>query len=221
METDPHATAGGVRSEHGLRSLRRRGWAAARAALALVGSLMVLASATPFVSWYAAKLGGTWSCPPGDILIVLGGPTVESGGRHMLGAASYWRCIGAVHAFQSGRFQQVVTTGVHAAAPMRDFLITLGVPAAAIRLQPYSLSTREDALFTSRMLAAEAGRKVLLTSEYHMFRARRSFSRAGLDVLEWPTADAGKGGFIQRWPAFLELIRETVKITYYDCRGWI
>ncbi len=210
METGAHATARGVKA-----------WAAARALLALLGLLVVLVSATPFVSWYAGKLGTDWSGPGGDILIVLGGPTVTDGGRHMLGLASYWRCMGARHAFERGGFRQIVTTGVYAAAPMRDFLVSLGVPAAAIRLQPYSSSTREDALFTSRMLAGDAGRKVLLTSEYHMFRARRSFSRAGLDVLGWPTPDARRNGFAHRWPAFLQLMEETAKIIYYGCRGWI
>lgn len=210
METDAHAA-----------TRRVRAWNAARAALALLGMLVVLVSATPFVPWYAGKLGGGWSDPSGDTLIVLGGPTVTDGGRPMLGRASYWRCMGAVHAYQRGRFRRIVTTGVHAAVPMREFLISLGVPAAAIRLQAHSSSTREDALFTSRMLAGEKGRKVLLTSEYHMFRARRSFSRAGLEVLEWPTPDARKARFAQRWSAFLDLMEETAKIVYYGCRGWI
>ncbi len=70
-------------------------------------------------------------------------------------------------------------------------------------------------------LEGAPGVKVLLTSDYHMFRAARTFARAGLKVGEWPVPDALKGGWRRRWPAFLDELVETTKIGYYFSRAWI
>jgi uncharacterized SAM-binding protein YcdF (DUF218 family) len=109
------------------------------------------------------------------------------------------------------------------AEAMRDFLECHGVPREAIRLETRSNSTRENALYTKELLAGVPGRKVLLTSEYHMFRAHGAFRRVGLEVLPRPYPDVRKraASWIGRWPAFLDLVVETVKIGYYRPRGWI
>ena len=64
---------------------------------------------------------------------------------------------------------------------------------------------------------------MLLTSDYHMFRAHRAFKKAGLEVLPKPFPDARKRAseWTGRWPAFLDLVEETLKIGYYYARGWI
>ena len=68
-----------------------------------------------------------------------------------------------------------------------------------------------------------AGPKVLLTSDYHMFRAYRAFRKAGIDVQPRPFPDAIKQSMsrMNRWPVFLGLCTETTKIAYYFMRGWI
>jgi len=97
------------------------------------------------------------------------------------------------------------------------------VPAQAIQIETQSRSTRENALYVKALLAGVPGRKVLLTSDYHMFRAHRAFKKAGLEVVPRPYPDAGKraSGWTGRWPAFLDLVRETIKIGYYYAHGWI
>ena len=109
------------------------------------------------------------------------------------------------------------------AFPMQDFLRCHGIPAEAIVLEPKSTSTRENALFTKDLLAAEPGTKVLLTSDYHMFRAHRAFLKAGLMVEPRPIPDVRKRStrWRGRWPAFLDLMQEYCKIAYYRARGWI
>jgi uncharacterized SAM-binding protein YcdF (DUF218 family) len=85
------------------------------------------------------------------------------------------------------------------------------------------MSTHENALRVAELLARVPGRKILLTSDYHMFRAYRAFKKSGLDVLPRPFPDVRKraDGWTGRWPAFLDLILETTKIGYYRVRGWI
>src|SRR5258706_50058 len=94
---------------------------------------------------------------------------------------------------------------------------------AAIRVEPGSHSTHEHALFSKALIEAAPGRKVLLTSDYHMFRAYRVFRKAGIDVEPRPLPDAAKqiDSWQTRWSVFVNLCAETAKIGYYFVRGWI
>jgi uncharacterized SAM-binding protein YcdF (DUF218 family) len=207
-----------------LGSLRRIKTAVLRG-LALIGLVAVIAVATPLDFWWAGKLAGRWDDPAGDVLIVLGGSVLDDG---QIGGSSYWRCIYAAKAYREGSFKQVVVTGgghdaVPIAEPMKSFLVYLGVPASVIEVETHSMSTRENALFVKRMLADRPGRKVLLTSDYHMFRAYRVFEKAGLDVQPRPYPDVRKraGNWRGRLPAFIDLLEESVKIVYYRAHEWI
>ena len=106
---------------------------------------------------------------------------------------------------------------------MAEFLKFQGVPAAAIHLETESRSTRENALYSAPLLKTLQGRKVLLTSDFHIFRARRAFAKAGAEVSVQPVPDVLKRSnrWLSRWPCFVDLVEETVKIGYYWVRGWI
>ena len=56
---------------------------------------------------------------------------------------------------------------------IRDYLISQGVPADEILIETQSRNTRENALYARSFLDALPGKKVLLTSDYHMYRAQR------------------------------------------------
>ncbi len=108
--------------------------------------------------------------------------------------SSYSRVFAAVQAWRGGSFKVIVLSGGgppgrSTAEGMRDFLVAQGVPAESIRLETRSRSTRENALFTKPILEDIPGRKVLLTSDAHMFRARRVFQHLGLEVLPRPCPD--------------------------------
>jgi uncharacterized SAM-binding protein YcdF (DUF218 family) len=105
---------------------------------------------------------------------------------------------------------------------MRDFLVSQGVPSDIIVLENRSLHTRQNALYTAPLLTMP-GRKILLTSDYHMFRASRVFAKAGINVEPRPIPDILKRSsrWSGRWPAFLDLSVEACKIVYYWMRGWI
>ena len=106
---------------------------------------------------------------------------------------------------------------------MDDFLVCHGVPSQTILTETKSRSTRENALFCKPRLDRLPGSKALLTSDYHMFRARHAFEKAGIHVIGCPFPDALKrANHLQsRWNVFLCLAAETVKIGYYWLRGWI
>ena len=193
-------------------------------ALTAVGALWLLVTITPIDVWWTKALAGPWNDRVGDVLIVLGGDSVGD----VLGMSSYWRSVYAVRAWRQGTFRTVVLTGGPAAGTsvaerMREFLVSQGVPASVIQLETKAGNTRENALYTKPILDGLAGSKVLLTSDYHMFRASRVFRKAGIAAAPRPLPDAAKRAntWLDRWPVFLSLCQETVKIGYYFARGWI
>jgi uncharacterized SAM-binding protein YcdF (DUF218 family) len=106
---------------------------------------------------------------------------------------------------------------------MRDFLVGSGVPKEAILIEDRSRSTRENALFTKQLIFGWPGKKVLLTSDLHMYRAVRVFRAAGLDVIPRPVPDSLKNSQsgLSRWNHTWGLAVETAKIGYYRARGWM
>jgi uncharacterized SAM-binding protein YcdF (DUF218 family) len=97
------------------------------------------------------------------------------------------------------------------------------VPDDAILVENRSTSTHENAVFAKPLLAGLSGRFVLLTSDYHMFRAYGCFHRQGIPVVTRPIPDLLKryNSVGDRWGAFWALAQELVKIGYYELRGWI
>jgi uncharacterized SAM-binding protein YcdF (DUF218 family) len=108
---------------------------------------------------------------------------------------------------------------------MRDLAVSQGVDASLIELETKSSSTRENAVEVERLLHEEIGRAriVLLTSDFHMLRARLAFEKAGVPVIPCPFPDVLKRYEQpqQRWGAFLEMSIETAKLGGYWLNGWI
>jgi uncharacterized SAM-binding protein YcdF (DUF218 family) len=196
----------------------------------VIGMMFLLVTLTPIDYWWATALAGPWDDPKGDVLVVLTGSLLD---ERTIGMSSYWRAVYAVRTFLDDRFQEMIISGgaqgqtVANAIPMRDFVVSQGVPAQSVQLETVSLSTHESAVQVAKMLGAKTEygklRVVLLTSDYHMFRSYRAFRRAGAAVFPRPIPDARKrvGSFSERWGVFLELVGESTKIAYYWSRGWI
>ena len=62
---------------------------------------------------------------------------------------------------------------------MRDALVSLGIPEERIILEERSRTTRENLLY-SLMLIPESASVVLLTNDFHAFRACRHAIRKGV-----------------------------------------
>ena len=188
--------------------------------------LFMIVHCTPLIPWYARLLAGRQWDPGGDILIVL---TADMLPDNLMGGATYWRAVYAVRTYRAGHFRAIVVCGGPGggtrslAAVAADFLVANGVPREIIHLEERSTSTRENALFAAAMTASWPGKKVLLTSDMHMFRALRVFRAAGLDVVPcyFPYALKLNSSPLSRWPLFCGLVQESAKIAYYYARGWI
>jgi uncharacterized SAM-binding protein YcdF (DUF218 family) len=194
--------------------------------LASLGALVVIVTFTPLVSWWAAGLAGRWTDPCGDTLIVLSGSPTQGG---VIGQSTYWRSAYAVLAYRKCGMQKIILTGGNrqggtpVADSMAEFVESQGVPPERIVRETRAISTRENAMYTRSLLSGGASPPVLLTSDFHMFRARRVFEKLGMAVQPRPIPDALKRAtnWQGRWPAFLDVASETVKIVYYYARGWI
>jgi len=186
---------------------------------AALGLTMLLATFSPFVGWYARRLAGPWNDPRGDILIVVSGAAIGE----FPDENTVVRCLSAVRAYRQGGFRKIVVSGYRTNAHMRNLLIAEGVPPDVVVMEEAANSTRENALYVARLLANDPGSKVLMTSDYHMFRAIRAFRKAGLKVAPRPIPDVLKstGAWLRLWPAFVEEAVESGKIVYYALRGWI
>jgi len=196
-------------------------WRILRGGFVAFGLTWVLVTTTPVTKWYGSVLAGPWLEPDGDVLIVLGSDGPNSG---FIGLASYWRSVYAVRVWKAGTFRTLVVSGGSGVADsMQEFLTFEGVPADKIVLERRAQSTRENALFTADLVKSMPGRKVLLTSDFHVYRSERAFRKAGVEVTPrfFPYALKRAQNWADRWPLFLELGTETAKITWYRLRGWI
>jgi uncharacterized SAM-binding protein YcdF (DUF218 family) len=194
-------------------------------ALAWLGAIMALATFSPLPYWYATALAGEWNEGRGGVLLV---PGADYESAEMMGLGSYRRAIYAKLYWEKGDCRGIVLLGRGVAPLMRDWLVSQGVPAEAVRVDDTSTSTRENALEAAKILKAKIGREregalVLLTSDFHIFRSERVFRKAGLAVTSYPIPDARKRWqhWPMRWAVALDLAGESAKIAWYRMKGWM
>jgi uncharacterized SAM-binding protein YcdF (DUF218 family) len=194
-------------------------------ALAAVGLLAIMVTFFPVGGWWVRLLAGPHTDARGDVLIVLGGGQYEGG---VMSDDSAIRAVYAVRAYRDGGFKHILISGgpeeqITVADSIAEYLVAHGVPREVILLERTSNSTRENALNCVPILRRHPGTYVLMTSDYHMLRARKAFAKVGIPVLPRPVPDVEKrsGTFRGRWPAFEEVVLEHVKIAYYGFEGWL
>jgi uncharacterized SAM-binding protein YcdF (DUF218 family) len=197
-----------------------------RAGVMAAGALILLVTFTPLVPWAGRQLSATWTDTDRGVLIVLAGDTITFSGpepNHAIGQGSYWRAIDAIWVWRHGHFRTVLLSGLHSRETIKPLLVASGIPENAILVEDRSSSTRENALFVKPVLAGLPGPFVLLTSDYHTYRASRCFAKAGIPVETLPAPDLLKRSntLVLRWQAFWDLGTEFVKIAYYRVKGWI
>jgi uncharacterized SAM-binding protein YcdF (DUF218 family) len=192
-------------------------------AIFCLGLLVLVVTVTPLVAWWTSALSGNWTEASGDTLMVFGSEILSDG---MIGQGSYWRTVYAVRVWREGTFQRMILCGGPADHPvaeaMRQFVVSQGVDPSRVLVERESTSTRENALM-ARRLVGDGTKVVLLTSDYHTFRAIRAARKAGLDATPRPVPDLLKAAssWRTRWDGFLALVQESSKIVYYWARGWI
>ncbi len=112
----------------------------------------------------------------------------------------------------------------------KGFLLEMGISEMDILLEPDSRNTYENALFTKRLLnqILPDAKCLLVTSAFHMRRARALFKNQGIDVTPYPTDFISEtpnrprsiflpsGKILWKWEA---LIKEWVGIFVYWLKG--
>jgi uncharacterized SAM-binding protein YcdF (DUF218 family) len=188
----------------GLR-LRRR-------SLVWTGMTVLWLSSTPLISGLAVRVTEGWAergvagdAPEADAIVVLSEGRVLAPGK---AAVSEWngadRFFGGVELFKAGKSPLLVFTGGAVpwepnAVPEGDILAgyakALGVPDGQILKTSRVTSTAEEAQAVATLLRGRltgptwrggAPRILLVTSAFHMQRARRLFERAGVSVIPFP-----------------------------------
>lgn len=165
----------------------------------------------------AVGLGFAGGSAPGegewDALVVPGAKVLE-GGR--ASATLVRRTEHAVALWQSGVAPRIVLTGGIGEHPPSEAVAaarvarSLGVPDDALLLEEQSTSTDENAAWTAR--AHPLRRVVVVTDDYHVFRARRVFARhfEAVSAVGVPTP----------WPFGLRMaLREVWVIAWYALTG--
>lgn len=187
--------------------------------LAVIGAITLLVMFTPLVSWWVEAYSGPIEQPKGDILILLSAAADDNGG---ISYSSYWRARQALYEWQTGGFKKIVISG-GGGPGILHFLTTEGVPSGAIVAEWRSQSTRESGLEMAHVVQSMEGTKVLLTSDFHMYRALHVFRKLGTKVAPMAVPDVlhATEHWNGRFLAFETMVAESTKIVYYALRGWI
>lgn len=209
----------------------------ALAALLAAAALWAL-SATPVADRLMAGVETGLSVPadPDEGAIVLlgggvAGGSPDAGGTGVPSGEMMVRLVAAARLQKRTGLPVVVSGGrpfeeLPPEAPViRRFLVDLGVPPGRILVEDRSRDTRENAAFTRRLMASRSLRKaVLVTSAYHMRRARFLFEREGVEVVPYPTAFRtwpGKRYGRQDWLPTASALHDSVRaLKEYLGYGW-
>lgn len=210
----------------------RRWSSRALTALAVFGGLVIAITFTPAVRAIATAMDQSWYDGDGEVLVVLGGSMLVpgTGPDAALGYDTYLRCVYAAWILKGHQHftHCVVSGGGGLAQAMARFLTSQGIATQSIWQENAADSTYENALYAKRLLAAQygAGRLpevVVLTSDFHSWRARRTFEHCGLHTRMIPIPDVIKrcASRPYRWSGAITLLDEAVKDLYYAATGKI
>lgn len=177
-----------------------------RRSVAIAGLLVLLVSSNPFVGHFLIRWTEQWAerrvvteVPTADAIVVLSaGRSVPPGPAN----ASEWgeanRFYGGLELFRGNRAPILVFTGAWVSwepnAPLEGDVLAgyardNGVPADRILVTGKVGNTADEAREVSALLRGRgltAPRVLLVTSAFHMPRARRQFEHAGLTVEPFP-----------------------------------
>ncbi|MFP3123333.1 YdcF family protein [Ectobacillus funiculus] len=95
---------------------------------------------------------------------------------------------------------------------MKLELIEYGIPEHRILMEDKSTSTEENIAFSKTFIPAKAKKGLIVTNDYHVYRAVSVARKAGLSV-QGLAADTPKRALIQSY------IREYVALTVYFIKG--
>ncbi len=220
----------------------------ARAVLAIAVVGLWIASTPLFSRWIVERLESQYppqrieDLPSADAVVLLGGflaqplppriaPDITDAGDRALEAVRLYRARKAPRIVVSGGNLPWDSTVEPEAVYVADLLVELGVPRTDLVLEGESRNTRENAVNTAKIFAANGwSTGLLVTSGMHMPRALAVFRRVGLDVTPASTDVSERGGSlvlpfdvlpdVKRLEQTTLAVKEIVGGFVYRLRGW-
>ena len=139
---------------------------------------------------------GATAQPGADYVIVLGVQWKTSGPSYVLRE----RLDKAVEYLKANPDTKVIVSGgqgsnepISEAEGMRDYLVNAGIEAERIIMEDKSTSTQENLMFCGKLLDRENDRVVLISNNYHMYRAGKIAEKQGYARLERLSAGSYPG----------------------------
>ncbi|PZV36185.1 YdcF family protein [Mesorhizobium kowhaii] len=162
-------------------------------------------------------LGGGFE---GAINLVRGGYELNSGGDRMVETAILARRFPTAKVVVSGGTGELFLEGEGDAATAPRLLTALGVAADRLILENKSRNTYENAVFTKALVTPKPGETwLLVTSAFHMPRAKALFDKAGFATIPWPVdyRTTGREGI----GLFRDNPADSLQATTMAIREWI
>ncbi len=113
---------------------------------------------------------------------------------------------------------------------IRDYLVKMGIPSGDILVEDESRNTYENAANTAELLGADGRKIILVTSGFHVRRAKACFEGVGFEVDAYPAhIVSGVGVFNPAtlivpysgvFGAWNMLFKEIIGYLVYDIRGY-
>ena len=106
------------------------------------------------------------------------------------------RIIHAIDLYQRGIIKKILITGGSGtityegkkeSTALKEFALSYNIPAADILVEDQARNTRENALYCSQLITSNKSSILLITSAFHMPRAKRCFTKVGLTPTTFPT----------------------------------
>lgn len=221
--------------------------------LLLFSVLLLWGSGSPYLAdRLLFRLEGDYVSQQADIypraqaIVVLGGGVTGTGrgDRRDFPGPSFDRLYMGYRLYQAGRAPVFVVSGggiawrkkdgaVSESVSMAPLLRQLGVPDIAIIRESSSRNTRENAVYTKKLLQKRniQGPVLLVTSASHMTRSQACFEKVGLTVIPCPAdfrVDPYKRTTLLDFLPHAQALEKTttalheyVGMVYYRFRGWI
>ncbi|MFA6154347.1 YdcF family protein [Mesorhizobium sp.] len=162
-------------------------------------------------------LGGGFE---GAINLARGGYELNAGGDRMVEAAVLARRFPEAKVVVSGGNGELFLDGEGDATTAPRLLGALGVAPERLILESKSRNTYENAVFTKALVTPKPGETwLLVTSAFHMPRAKALFDKAGFPTVPWPVdyRTSGKEGI----GLFRDNPADSLQATTTATREWI
>lgn len=162
-------------------------------------------------------LGGGFE---GAINLARGGYELNSGGDRFVETAILARRYPAARVVVTGGTGTLLLAGEGDADTAPRLLTALGVEPQRLVLENRSRNTYENAVFTKEMVSPKPGETwLLVTSAFHMPRAKALFDKAGFATLPWPVdyRTSGEEGI----GLFTDNAADALQNTTLAIREWI